>query len=305
MRGDDVDVRVADTQVTALHHAVQASDADFVLIPDAGDVLASDCPFEVARVAWQDPLLDLVYWDDDLADGGHDRHAPRFRPSWSPELLLGANYLGQSFALRRRRLLSAGSVRNGFGESMRWDLVLRCDLDAERVCRVPRVLMHVGARRETVDAPGVSSVQEVLDARGIPAVAEAGPRAVRLRWSLEAWPKVSIVVPTRHNRPMLSTLLPGLARTDYPSFEVRVIDNGGQSADNDAWYAENAQGSTCTCCGGPSSFNYSKVNNAAVRNCTGDVLVFLNDDIELPDRAGFANSWAGRNSPRLAWPGCR
>ena len=46
--------------------------------------------------------------------------------------------------------------------------------------------------------------------------------------------EVTVVIPTRHNRTMLSTCLPSLARTDYPGgFDVVVVDNGGQSDDNE------------------------------------------------------------------------
>ena len=65
---------------------------------------------------------------------------------------------------------------------------------------------------------------------------------VRVRWTPETWPKVSVVIPTRHNRTMLSTCLPSLARTDYPDFEVVIVDNGGHSEENEKWYADNDAG---------------------------------------------------------------
>ncbi|HEY5200009.1 MAG TPA: hypothetical protein VIJ31_03795, partial [Acidothermaceae bacterium] len=234
--GDNIRVREGDTRVTAAHYAIAESDADFVILLDAGDRLVRDCLYQVARAAWQDPFVDLVTWDDDLLGRDGRRHDPRFRPSWSPESMLGAGYLGQSFAIRRRRAMFAGNLRNGYGGATRWDLLLRSDLDAERVVRVPRVLAHLRQRRQGLNPDGVRVVQEALESRGVPAVAELAERSVRLRWQLESWPHVTIVIPTRHNRPMLSKVLPGLVSTDYPSFDVRIIDNGGQSEANDAWY---------------------------------------------------------------------
>jgi glycosyltransferase involved in cell wall biosynthesis/predicted SAM-dependent methyltransferase len=278
-----VDLFAGDTTITALHRAIEQSSADFVLIIDEGDELAPECLYQVARAAWQDPLVDVVTWDDDIL--AHDgRSNPRFRPSWSPETLLGANYLAQSFAIRLRRLQFAGGVRNSYGEAMRWDLLLRAGLDTDRVVRVPRVLTHLRRRRDVVDANGVRAVQEFLDSRNVPAVAELTSDTVRLRWNLEQWPSVSIVIPTRHNRAMLGRLIPGLARTDYPSFEVRVIDNGGESEENNAWYSEHGEGLNLNVQWWTETpFNYSRVNNVAVAGATGEILVFLNDDIELPD----------------------
>jgi GT2 family glycosyltransferase/predicted SAM-dependent methyltransferase/glycosyltransferase involved in cell wall biosynthesis len=295
--GDHIRVREGDTRVTAAHYAIAESDADFVILLDAGDRLVKECLYQVARAAWQDPLVDLVTWDDDVYGRDGRRHDPRFRPSWSPESMLSAGYLGQSFAIRQRRAMFAGNLRNTYGGATRWDLLLRSDLDAERVVRVPRVLSHVRQRRQGINADGVRVVQEALDSSKVPARAELAEHGVRLNWELESWPHVTVVIPTRHNRPLLTKLLPGLAATDYPSFDVRIIDNGGQSDANDAWYAEktadldlSVQWWTET------PFNYSRVNNVAAAGARGEVLVFLNDDIELPDPAWLRElvGWASR-----------
>jgi glycosyltransferase involved in cell wall biosynthesis/GT2 family glycosyltransferase/predicted SAM-dependent methyltransferase len=277
--GENVRVREGDTRVTAAHYAIAESDADFLILLDAGDRLAKDCLYQVARAAWQDPFVDLVTWDDDLLGRDGRRHDPRFRPSWSPESML------------------AGNLRNGYGGATRWDLLLRSDLDAERVVRVPRVLAHLRQRRQGLNPDGVRVVQEALDSRGVPATAELAEHSVRLRWQLESWPHVTIVIPTRHNRPMLSKVLPGLVATDYPSFDVRIIDNGGQSEANDAWYAEHATGLDLHVqWWSETPFNYSRVNNAAAAGGRGEVLVFLNDDIELTDPSWLHEivGWATR-----------
>jgi glycosyltransferase involved in cell wall biosynthesis len=39
-------------------------------------------------------------------------------------------------------------------------------------------------------------------------------------------PKVSIIVPTRNGLDLLRTCIEGLERTDYPTMEVIVVDNG-------------------------------------------------------------------------------
>ena len=295
--GENIRVREGDTRVTAAHYAIAESDADFVILLDAGDRLVKECLYQVARAAWQDPLADLVTWDDDLLGRDGRRHDPRFRPSWSPETMLGAGYLGQSFAIRRRRAMFAGNLRNTYGGATRWDLLLRSDLNAERVVRVPRVLAHLRQRRQGLNADGVRVVQEALESRGVPAVAELAEHSVRLRWQLESWPHVTIVIPTRHNRSMLSKVLPGLVATDYPSFDVRIVDNGGQSEANDTWYVEHAAGLDLHIQWWTETpFNYSRVNNAAAAGARGEVLVFLNDDIELPDPSWLHEivGWATR-----------
>jgi len=131
---------------------------------------------------------------------------------------------------------------------------------------------------------------------------------VHVAFEPERWPTVSIVIPTRHNRTMLERCLPSLATTDYPSFDVLVVDNGGHTPDNDAWYQQlnNAQSNKAqanrelaspldlTVTWWDQPFNYSQVNNVAAAATTGEVLVFLNDDTEVlsPDWLRTMVGWA-------------
>jgi GT2 family glycosyltransferase/glycosyltransferase involved in cell wall biosynthesis len=265
---------------------LEHGDSDLVILLRAGDELSPDCLYEVATAARRDPLVDLVTWDDDVRSGG--RHTdPLFRPSWSPELLLGAPYLGRAFAIRRARFLAAGGLRTEAGDALHWDLLLRSGLQSERVTRIARVLSSVPARETVPAADAVRVVQQHLDRTGIPARAESsGAGRVRLQWTLDEWPSVSIVIPTRHNRPMLSTCLPSLARTDYPSFDVVIVDNGGQTPENEKWYAgRELDFPVEVLWWHEHPFNYSAVNNAAARASSGEVLVFLNDDTEVLDPA--------------------
>ena len=298
----------AASPAAAADRAVEASDADLVVLLQAGDRLAPECLYTVASTAHQDPLVDLVHWDDDLLDPEGRRVEPRFRPAWSPDTLLSANYLGRSFALRRARYRAAGGLRPQGPQALHWDLLLRCDLDSPRVARVARVLGSVAARDSAVTAAGVRAVQEHLDRAGAPGTATDAGEVVQVQWRLpESAPHVTVVIPTRHNRRMLGTCLPALAKTDYPSFDVTIVDNGGQSPDNERWYGEHAYGLDLDVLWWTQQpFNYSAVNNAAVaaadaaattgRHPRAEVLVFLNDDTEVLDPGWLRElvGWATR-----------
>ncbi|WP_164704687.1 glycosyltransferase [Blastococcus litoris] len=270
--------------VEAANTHVAHGEGGLVVLLQAGDRLRPDCLYQVALAAHRDPLVDIITWDDDVWAGSRPTD-PLFRPSWSPELLLGTDYVGRAFAIRRARYLAAGGLRHEAGGALHWDLLLRSDCEAERVTRVTRVLSSVPARTAVPPADAVHVVQQHLERTGVAARAEsAGDGRVRLRWTPESWPSVSIVIPTRHNRSMLSTCLPSLERTDYPDFEVVIVDNGGQSPENEEWYATRGLGYPLDVLWWHEQpFNYSAVNNAAARKASGDVLVFLNDDTEVLD----------------------
>ncbi len=266
----------------------------FVLFLASGDLLAPDCLYEVATAAARDPLIDLVYWDDDLIQRSRSRRAPRFRPSWSPEMLLGANFVGRSFAMRLSRFHAAGGVRPDLGEAGIWDLLLRSDLDGTSAFRLSRVLGHLARRHDEITVDGVRAVSERLASLGVPGRAEAAGAVVRVRWALDPWPAVSVVIPTRHNRPLLGRCLKSIAATDYPALEIVVIDNGERTADNEAWYQDQFTGLDLRVEWWDTPFNYSAVNNHGAREATGEVLVFLNDDTEVlsPDWLKELVGWA-------------
>jgi GT2 family glycosyltransferase len=96
----------------------------------------------------------------------------------------------------------------------------------------------------------------------------------------------------------LERLLPSLAATDYPDFEVVVVDNAGQADDKDAWYAGWGQHFPIQVLWWDRPFNYSAVNNAASLLGSGDVLTFLNDDTEATDALWLRQmvGWATRDT---------
>ncbi|MBO4301525.1 MAG: glycosyltransferase family 2 protein, partial [Desulfovibrio sp.] len=103
----------------------------------------------------------------------------------------------------------------------------------------------------------------------------------RVRWSRACLPAVTVIIPTRDHAPLLRTCLKSLYRTDYPGLDILIVDNG--STDSNALRllraAERQPGTRVMKYPGP--FNYAAINNAAVREATGDYVCFLNNDTEV------------------------
>jgi GT2 family glycosyltransferase/glycosyltransferase involved in cell wall biosynthesis len=249
-----------------------------VLFLLAGDALAPDCLYEVAVTVRRDPFIDLITWDDEVTEWGHGRPRLRLRPWWSPRTLVSANYLDRSFAIRASRVPLPVSSHGSLGPAQIWDLLLGCDIAGDRVASIPRTLSTAAREYSLARDAAAAVVDAALRRRGWPARARSSePGGVRVEWALDRWPTVSVVIPTRHNRRLLGPLLSDLAHADYPSLEVIVADNGGRSPDNERWYETQPLRPTILWWERP--FNYSAVNNAAARRATGEVLLFLNDDI--------------------------
>lgn len=265
-----------------LSPVLEEIDTDFVLFLTAGARLEEGALAELAHAHRVDPSLELVGFDSDTLDNG--RHVdPHFRPEWSPEMLLGANYLGRAFAMR------IGSARRVAGIELNdhgiWRLLLSAGLTRRTVGRVPKVLMSEPRRvRALATAQDVAMVRDVLAERGEEAKTSLENGVVRVRFVPDTWPTVSIVIPTRHGRENLTRLLPSLSRTEYPTFDVTIIDNGGQTDERDEWYVSHTGDLELRVLWWTEQpFNYSRVNNVAARATTGEIIVMLNDDTEIID----------------------
>lgn len=266
---------------------------DLVVVLRAGDVADADLTFRIADEVWSDPALDLVTWDDDVLGDAE----PRFRPpTWSPDLLISTNPVGRSFAIPVDRIRAVGGI-DTTAPDLWWDLLLRLDPDPGRVAHIGGVPLHLAARDESRVGPMLDAVGRLLARRGWPATAVEERGHVRLEWSPDVWPSASVIVPTRHNRPMLEVLLPSLRATDHPDWELVVIDNSGRTDERELWYETALEGLRSRVIWWDEPFNFNTVNNTGVRAGTGDVVVLLNDDTEIRSSGWLRElvGWATRD----------
>jgi GT2 family glycosyltransferase len=95
-----------------------------------------------------------------------------------------------------------------------------------------------------------------------------------------AWPLVSIVVLNRDGAPMLRRLLRGLLeRTDYPRFELILVDNG--SSDDSLDFIRRVEAPfPISILANPHNESFSDACNQGAELASGDLLLFLNNDVE-------------------------
>ena len=117
-----------------------------------------------------------------------------------------------------------------------------------------------------------------------PAAAEVSrPEAWRALWPLPAVPPlVSVIVPTRDRAGLLATCAEGvLHRTDYPALELLIVDNDSEEPATRDLFARLAQDPRVRILPAPGPFNYAALNNRAVAEARGEVVVLLNNDIDV------------------------
>ncbi len=232
---------------------------------------------------------DVVYADHDTlgADGGPAD--PVLKPAWSPELLLSGPYFGRPVAYRRRAVDAAGGIRPLDDGDWEHDLALRVTESCALVVHVPEVLCHLVPSTSTQPGPG--AVNAALERRGESAEVRPGP--LPRTWSVlrraDRRASVSVVIPFRDEPRLLRTCVETVTATaDDVELELVLVDNGSAEPETATLLERLGERERVTVVSDPRAFNWAALNNAAVTATNGDVLVFLNNDIEAHRRGWLA-----------------
>ncbi len=261
--------------------ALEAASGDWIGVLGCGDCLHPAALSIYKDAIYRNPQAQVIYSDEDrLSPDGSRRHSPFFKPDWSPELLLSVNYLAHAI-FQRQALLDA--ARSGMDcESAQY----RCARAATRIVHLSQVLYHAwriganpwlsasppsGALTAYLQPSGLQQVECHLNSRGLP----------RVYWRFEP-ALVSIIIPTRDKVVYLKRCIQSiLGQTRYPRFEIILVENNSREAATLAYYQQLEQIEEVRLIRQTGAFNYSAANNLGAREARGDLLLFLNNDIEV------------------------
>jgi O-antigen biosynthesis protein len=268
----------------APRRAVELTRGELVAFLDAGGELAPEALLAMAARLASEPDLDVIYSDEDRLDASGKRVEPFFKPDWSPDLLLSMNYLGHLTVARSTLVQEVGGPRPELAGSQDHDLLLRLSERTSRIGHIARVLYH--GRREPAAAgaaiePGVRAIEAALVRRGLPGKVESQrPGLYGVRYRVRGEPLVSIVMPTRDKPALLRACVESLERrTRWARWELIVVDNGSKDPKALAYLETLARRHRVLRDERP--FNWSALNNRAVREARGEHLLFMNNDMEV------------------------
>lgn len=257
-------------------------DADVVGALDPHDRLEPHALFELA-LALQGGA-DVVYSDEDRIDELGIPHEPWFKPDWSPETLLTRDYAGRVCVMRRELLERAGGVRDVF-ESAKWyEALMRVTELTRSVVHVAQVLCHRHVRNAVQKNDLALAVEVTLQRRGELAGVQVAGAGVDVRFVVPGGERVCVVIPTRDRVDLLRPCIASLfERTAYRDFEVLVVDNGSRAPATQELFAEweQREPERFRVLRDSMPFNFSRLNNEAVRTTDAPFVVLLNNDTEV------------------------
>lgn len=291
--------------VAASNDALARAEGELVALLDNDDVLAPDALAAMVAVFDEGDdegkPVDYAYSDQDLITADGRTHTAYHKPDWSPERFRHHMYTMHLSVLRRGLAAEAGGFRTGFDGSEAHDLILRVSERARRIEHVGKVLYHrrevegpecadgEGARQGAWDA-GLRAVQEHLDrvgisARAVPSTFEGHYQVLR-EPDLET--SVSIVIPTTGSRGTVwgrkrimvtETIRSVIAKSARSDLEFVVVYDTPTPV-HVLEELRRIKGARIRLVEFTEPFNFSAKCNIGALHAAGDVLIFLNDDIE-------------------------
>jgi glycosyltransferase involved in cell wall biosynthesis len=293
----------------ATNSAFELVTGEWVAMLDHDDLLRphslAEIAFEIARY----PDAEIIYSDEDkLAEGGQ-RYEPYFKPDFSRELFRSQNYLNHLTVHRAENIRAVGGWRPGFEGSQDYDINLRIleRIDMANIRHIPKVLYHwraaegstaaAGSEKSYAHAAGRRALEEHVERMALPATVGDAPDTsfYRLRFNVpEPEPLVSLIIPTRDKVELLSGCIRSIReKTTYGNYEIVVVDNGSVEPETLAYFEKLKKEKAARVLTYKKPFNYSAINNFAVKKAKGSIVGLINNDVEVisPDWLTEMVSW--------------
>ena len=302
--------------------ALSLAAGQWIALLDQDDLLPEHALALVAAVINSHPAAGLIYSDEDKIDESGQRCRPYFKSDWNPELLLGQNCVSHLGVYRHTVVREVGGFREGFEGSQDYDLALRCaeKLRPTQIRHIPRVLYHwrmiegsAAAAAEAKPYAPVAARRAIADhlrRRGIAGRVEPCPENRewhRVIYDLaQPAPLVSIIIPTRDQLSLLRRCISSIReQTLYSPFEIVIVDNRSTEEDTRRFLQSLKQEPNVTVVRDENEFNFSRLINRGTELARGDILAFLNNDIEAKESNWLREMVSNALRPEVGSVGAR
>lgn len=279
----------------ASNSALTLAQGEWIALLDHDDVLAEHALFWVVDAVNKHQECRLLYSDEDKIDELGVRSEHYFKCDWNPDLFYSQNMICHLGVYHAALVREVGGFRTGLEGAQDYDLALRCieHIAPEQIHHVARVLYHWRIHADSTSheleskpyamIAGERALNEHFERQGVKARAESVGYGYRVRYALpESLPLVSLIIPTRNGLKLLRRCVESiLEKTTYSNYEILIVDNGSDDPATLRYLKGLASEPRIRVMRDDRPFNYSALNNAAVKLARGEIVGLINNDIEV------------------------
>jgi len=264
--------------------AIEHCRGDYTAFLDHDDTLAPNALFEVVNCLSRNQDSDLIYSDRDHLTAEGKRTDPLFKPDWSPDMMLCANYVTQLMIIKTKLLKQLGGLRPEMDGAQDWDLILRVAEKTDRILHVPKILYHWRQTPTSVSFGNMRAkpyakqaqlltLNQYLSRNGLQGIVRR--RRVgypRIEWSIVPSILVSVVIfdNSRWHFSLHRCVASIISRTAYPNYEIVIVRD--ENASVKAILPKDSRIRSLT---SSRPLNFAHANNLGAEKARGEVIVFL------------------------------
>ncbi|MDP4252676.1 MAG: glycosyltransferase [Bacteroidota bacterium] len=295
--------------------AIGMATGEFVAFLDHDDTLAPHALFEVVSRLQDDPMAyDFFYSDKDMMpENGKTSCNPLYKPQWSPEMMLSANYLTHFCVIRKRLIEESGMLDSRTDGAQDWDIFLRVSRLTSKIGHIPQRLYHwriiqtsvasgIGAKPYALEAQ-LTCLRAHFEALNYPATIKFNDRAnsiLKVDWHGTENKVVTFIIQHTGTSDQLLSLLENIDqfhRGYGNAIELIILSKTSlpgvvsQSSYHPVLFLREAD-------------NVYVDINKAIEKAGGDIFLFLNSEVAIADNQTIFEliSWAAQDQYGIIVP---
>ena len=278
----------------ASNRALELSSGEYIALMDNDDEITVDALYEVVK-AINLKNADFIYSDEDKLEIDGRFSEPHFKPDFAKDMFLSQNYLSHLGVIKKELIEKVNGWTIGLEGAQDYDLYLKVLEHTENIYHISKVLYHWRkiegstalefSEKSYAQKNGLKSLESAIERRGLKAkvINSKYPGTYKVEYEIKNNPLVSIIIPFKDKPELLDMCINSiLKKSTYKNYEIIGISNNSEEKEifelmkkletdkKVSFYEYNVP------------FNYSKINNYAVKNyANGEHIILLNNDIEI------------------------
>ena len=243
----------------------------------------------------------ILYADEDCIDSFGRRYNPNFKTKWNRELFLTNPNFGNAWVISSKIWNKALSLSEKNNKMQDFNVVLLnciylCEINKNNyIYHLPLICYHSrnSFLNESTKFPiedyslflknfisyKWKTLGEINDVR-----INKLKTGYKLFWSVPKASLLSIIIPTKDKLSLLKKCIDSIfSKTCGVDFEILILDNKSEKPNTLKYYEllKDEFKKTINIHKYNNAFNYSKINNYAFQFAKGEVILFLNNDVEF------------------------
>ena len=266
---------------------VSEATGEYLVFVGQNEIINEEACFEYAKVAYRNDA-DVIYSEHYLINEKGEIIGYGGKPEWSPHLILSCFYVGRTYAVKRELFEKIGGFTSEEGVCKKFDLLLRLSENTNKIFRTDGPA-YSSLNLELSDEDSrkyknaiVSHVRRKYGESKVCVDDSERKGIFKVGYSFDDSKKVSIIIPIKDHIDYLQKLFNSIfEKTCYKNYEIIVLDNNSVEEETAAYLQEIDGKNNVRVIPAKMEFNWSKINNYGAGYATGDILIFMNNDMEI------------------------